>query len=256
MTDPRRGRARLRAALRPRLTRAQVLGAVLCGVLGFAVVVQVRSNQDAGLAGLRQSDLVRILDDVSERSARLQAEARDLENTRERVTNGSDGSRAALEEARARARTLGILAGTLPATGPGIDFTISDPSGQIHSDVLLDALEELRDAGAEAVEISSVGGAKVRVGASTHLVDPSDDKGGVVVDGTPLKAPYRFRVIGDPRTLAAALDIPGGVLDVLRQREAQGLVTQQTTLTITSLRATPASQYARPAPEATRGSGG
>ena len=46
----------------------------------------------------------------------------------------------------------------------------------------------------------------------------------MVVDGTELTSPYRFRVIGDPRTLAAALDIPGGVLDVLRQSDAQGVV--------------------------------
>jgi uncharacterized protein YlxW (UPF0749 family) len=71
------------------------------------------------------------------------------------------------------------------------------------------------------------------------------------VDGTELHTPYRFRVIGESRTLAAALDIPGGVLDVLRQRDAQGIVTQRTDITITSLRAAPQPEYARPAPEKT-----
>ena len=246
------GRARLRAALRPRATRGQLIAAVLCGVLGFAAAVQVRANQDSGLSGLRQTDLVRILDDVTERSARLQAEARDLERAREQVTDGTDGSRAALDEARARVRTLGILAGTLPATGPGIEFTITDPAGEVQADVLLDALQELRDAGAEAVELSGAGGSKVRVIASTHLVDV-DRKGGaggaVEVDGAVLEAPYQFRVIGESRTLAAALDIPGGVLDVLRQREAQGLVSQRSELTISSLRPTSTPEYARPAAE-------
>jgi uncharacterized protein YlxW (UPF0749 family) len=54
-------------------------------------------------------------------------------------------------------------------------------------------------------------------------------------------------VIGDSRTLAAALDIPGGVLDVLRQRDAQGVVTQRSSIEITSLRAAPSPRYARPA---------
>lgn len=244
----RSGRDRLRKALRPRATRGQLVAAVLCGLLGFAAAVQVRANQDSGLAGLRQTDLVRILDDVTERSARLQAEARDLEEAREQVTDGTDGSRAALEEARARVRTLGILAGTVPATGPGIEFTISDPTGEVQADVLLDALQELRDAGAEAVELATTDGPRVRVVASTHLVDV-DDGGAVEVDGTLLEAPYQFRVIGEARTLAAALDIPGGVLDVLRQREAHGVVTQRTEITISSLRPAPAPQYARPAPE-------
>jgi uncharacterized protein YlxW (UPF0749 family) len=241
------GRRRLRSALRSRPTRGQFVAAVLCGVLGFAVAVQVRANQDAALTGLRQSDLVRILDDVSERSARLQAEAQDLQDTRERVTGGSSGTRAALDDARQRSRILAILAGTVPARGPGIEFTVSDPDAKIGSDVLLDALQELRDAGGEAFEIGQVGGPAVRVVASTYLADP-DNGAGITVDGTLLRSPYRFRVIGEPRTLAAALDIPGGVLDVLRQRNAQGVVVQRTRLDIRSVRSAREPQYARPAP--------
>lgn len=250
MTPP--SRARLLKLLSPRLTRAQVVAAVLCGVLGFAGAVQVRANRDAGLNGLRQTDLIRILDDVSERSARLQAEARELEQSRERLASGTTGSRSALEEARARTLVLGILAGTQPAKGPGIVFTITDPDGKVRADVLLDALQELRDAGAEAVEISSPGGSAVRVVASTSFLDR--EGGGVEVDGTALKPPYRLTVIGEPGTLAAALDIPGGVMDVLGQNGARGAVDQSSELTITSLRAVPRPQYARPAPEATVGS--
>ncbi len=243
---PLRGRARLRSALKPRATRAQVVAAVLCAVLGFAAAVQVRANQDAGLTGLRQSDLVAILDDVSERAARLQTEARELQETRDRVSGGSSGTIAALEEARERARVLGILAGTLPARGPGIELTVTDNEGQVGADVLLDTLQELRDAGAEAIEVSTLSGPAVRVVASTSLVDV---EGGVAVDGTVLEAPYRFKVIGESRTLAAALDIPGGVLDVFRQRKAQAVVSQRASVLITSLRATPSPRYARPAAE-------
>ena len=252
MTGQRTAWTRLRSALRPHASRGTLVPALLCALLGFAVVVQVRSTQDTGLDGLRQTDLVRILDDVTERSNRLQTEARDLEDTRARVTNGSTGSRAALEEAQARAQVLGILAGTLPATGPGLELTISDPSGKVGPEVLLDTLQELRDAGAEAVEISSLDGPAVRVVASTSFEAPAaggggGDAGRVVVDGTELTSPYRFRVIGDSRTMAAALDIPGGVLDVLRQDDAQGVVTQRDRVTITSLRAAPSPRYARPA---------
>ena len=52
---------------------------------------------------------------------------------------------------------------------------------------------------------------------------------------------------GDPQTLASALDIPGGVLDALRQVGATGLVTQRTSLTISALLPTKTPQYARPA---------
>ncbi len=243
------GRARLLAALRAKPSRGQLVAAVLCGLLGFAVAVQVRANQDEGLSGLRQTDLVRILDDVTERAARLQAESRDLEDTKAKVSGGSSGSLAALEEARQRSQTLGILAGTLAAEGPGIELTISDPEGKVGADVLLDCLQELRDAGGEAFEIGSVDGDRVRVIASTYISDGED--GGIVVDGVELHSPYRIRVIGDSRTLAGALDIPGGVLDVLSQSKAQGTVTQRSAVAITSLRPTPTPQYARPAPQKT-----
>jgi uncharacterized protein YlxW (UPF0749 family) len=221
------------------------VAAVLCALLGFAVAVQVRANQDEGLSGLRQTDLVRILDDVTERAARLQAESRDLEDTKAKVSGGSSGSLAALEEARQRSQTLGILAGTLAAEGPGIELTISDPEGKVGADVLLDCLQELRD----AFEIGAVDGDRVRVIASTYISDGED--GGIVVDGVELHSPYRIRVIGDSRTLAGALDIPGGVLDVLSQSKAQGTVTQRPAVAITSLRPTPTPQYARPAPQKT-----
>ena len=251
---------RLASAFRPRVKRGHLLPALLCAVLGFAVVVQVRSTQETGLEGLRQTDLVRILDDVSQRAARLRQESRDLEDTRARISAGSGGSLAALQDAQDRARVLGVLAGTLPATGPGVEITISDPHGEVGSEVLLDALQELRDAGAEAVELSTIDGPAVRIVASTSFVDPGDldpedaDQPGVVVDGTVLTSPYRFLVIGDPRTLAAALDIPGGVLDVLRQKDAQGVVTQREDVDITSLRAAPSPRYARPAADGGDGS--
>jgi len=249
MTGQRTAWTRLRSAMRPHASRGTLVPALLCALLGFAVVVQVRSTQDAGLDGLRQTDLVRILDDVTERAARLQAESRDLEDTKAKVSGGSSGSLAALEEARHRSQTLGILAGTLAAEGPGIELTISDPEGKVGADVLLDCLQELRDAGGEAFEIGAVDGDRVRVIASTYISDGED--GGIVVDGVELHSPYRIRVIGDSRTLAGALDIPGGVLDVLSQSKAQGTVTQRPVVAITSLRPTPTPQYARPAPQKT-----
>ncbi|MDX6232290.1 MAG: hypothetical protein QOH68_1274 [Nocardioidaceae bacterium] len=246
------GRARLLAALRAKPSRGQLVAGVLCALLGFAVAVQVRANQDSGLSGLRQTDLVSILDDVTARASRLQAEARDLEDTKAKVSGGSSGSLAALEEARQRSQTLGILAGTLPAEGPGIELTITDPEGKVGADVLLDALQELRDAGGEAFEIGAVDGDRVRVIASTYISDGDDGgHGGIVVDGVALQSPYRIRVIGDSRTLAGALDIPGGVLDVLSQSKAQGTVTQRAVVAIHSLRPTPTPQYARPAPQKT-----
>lgn len=243
----------LRALLRPRLRRVEVGVALLLALLGFAVAVQVRATQDQGvLASARQEDLVAILNDLSNRSTRLRQEIASLTATQQRLTTGTGQDAAALADARRRAQVLGVLAGTLPARGPGVTLTISDPSGKVGAEVLLDALEELRDAGAEALQISgsatgaTPAGPTVRIVASTAFVD-SVALSGVTVDGTVVQAPYRFTVIGDPATLAAAMAIPGGVLDTVAQRGGQGRVVRSTDLLVSALRPLSTPRYARPA---------
>lgn len=227
----------------PRRRRvSQALIALLLAVLGFGLALQVRSTSaDSGLRTARQSDLVRILDDLSQRGRRLADEEQALQATREQLLSGADKAATALQDARERADTLGILAGTVPATGPGIRLTIQDPKRAVKSFELLDALQELRDAGAEAVQIGPV-----RAVASTYLTQEGDR---IFVDGVGLDPPYQILAIGDPPTLASALDIPGGVLEVLRRDGARGEVTQLDRVVIDALRPLSTPQYARPAPE-------
>jgi uncharacterized protein YlxW (UPF0749 family) len=242
--------------LLPRLRRVDVAVAVLLGLLGFAAAVQVRANQDEGLlASARQEDLVRILDDLSSRSDRLRQEVATLTATREKLTGGSDRDAAALAEARRRSQVLGILAGTVPARGPGVLVTVRDPQGKVGADVLLDALEEMRDAGAEAVQIEgsvdatgqpTVDSPSARVVAGTAFVDAAD-RGGVEVGGILLQPPYRFSVIGDPATIAAALAIPGGVVDNVEQRGGRATIGRSDSVLVGALRALDRPRYARPA---------
>ena len=256
MSDDRPA-GRLAFLLRPRLRRVDVAVALLLAGLGFAAVVQVRSTQtDGPLATARQEDLVQILDDLSNRNDRLRAEVSALETSRSELASGRDA--AALDEARRRAQLLGVLAGTVPATGPGLLLTTTDPQGLLTADVLLDTLEELRAAGAEAVQVegpvdlsvdasrASVG-ESVRVVASTAFVD--GEQGGVVVDGTQLYPPYRFVVVGDPETLASAVGIPGGVVDNVEQRGGTALVQQAEQVEVGALRPLDAPRYARPVPQ-------
>ncbi|MCO6003721.1 DUF881 domain-containing protein [Actinoallomurus purpureus] len=207
----------------------RVLIGVLCAVLGFAVTAEVRSNdRSTKFATARQDELVGILGDLSQRSERLRGDIRDLENTKAGLERDTQGE-TAVEDARRRAATYGMLAGTLPAAGPGIRFTVDDPRGRLRAEDLLDALEELRDAGAEVIQVDDV-----RVGVSTYFADAAS--GGVVADGRLLTRPYLFLVIGDPHTLATALGIPGGVLQTLRNDGAQASVAQEQRIIVRAIR--------------------
>jgi uncharacterized protein YlxW (UPF0749 family) len=246
--EPAPGPKGLTRFLRPRARRVDVLVAALLLLLGFGLAVQVRSTQSDGLlTSARQEDLVQILDELSNRSDRLRQEVTTLTETQSRLTSGSGADEAALAEAQRRTQLLGVIAGTVAATGPGVAVRITDPRTQVSASVLLDALEELRNAGAEAVQLEGTGNTgqvtAVRVVAQTALVD---DPKGVVVDGTTLTAPYRFVVVGDPATLAGAMAIPGGVEDAVRQVGGSAEVSRSARLRVGALRALKPPRYARP----------
>jgi uncharacterized protein YlxW (UPF0749 family) len=225
---------------RPRATRANLFAALLAIVLGFALATQVQQTQEQGLEQLREDELVRILDDVTQDASRLGNDARALEITRDRLASGADNSAEALRAAQERVDTLGILSGTAPAEGPGIVLTIDDPAGKVTSALLLDALQELRDAGAEAVQVGSV-----RAVASTYFTDTAE---GIEVSGVPVKSPYVITAIGGSATMASAMDIPGGVNESVRRLGAVSTVDQRDSVSITALHTLEEPQYARPVP--------
>ena len=128
--SPQRAWHRLLRAGAPRATRANVLAMVLAGALGFAIIVQVRQTSTEGLDNLREDELVRIFAGVDREGERLADEIRGLQSSLERLTSQSANEAEAQSAARQRLEALGILAGTVPATGPGIVLTISDPDAQ------------------------------------------------------------------------------------------------------------------------------
>ncbi len=235
-----RGLRGLGRAMRPRASRSQVMVGVLCALLGFALVVQVSQTQEDQLSSLRQSDLVRLLDDVTQRSGELEDQVSSLEATRDELQSGSGRERAALELAEQQAETLGILSGRLPAEGPGVEIEVVEGADPLKAFGLFNVLEELRNAGAEAMEVNGV-----RLVASSYFEDTSD---GVVVDGQVISSPYRWTAIGDPSTLETALEIPGGAMASLRADGARTTVTQQDRAEVTATVEPRAPRYATPVP--------
>ncbi|MFJ8649379.1 DUF881 domain-containing protein [Streptomyces sp. NPDC093546] len=233
------GRQRLVAGLwPPRVTRAQLIVAVLLFVLGLGLAIQVRStNDNSALRGARQEDLVRILDELDDRTQRLEAEKARLEDQRTELVNSSDQAEEARKQTLEKERQLGILAGTVAAQGPGITLTIDDGAGAVEPDMLLDAVQELRAAGAEAIQVNDA-----RIVADTYI---SGEAGDIEVDGRKISAPYRFKVIGKPQDLEPALNIPGGVVQTLEKEQATAAVTRSEKIVVDALRPAERPHYAR-----------
>jgi uncharacterized protein YlxW (UPF0749 family) len=176
-------------------------------VLGFTLTAAIAdSESESVLANARQSDLVSLLDDLAQREARLEAENSRLESARETLLGGDEYS--ALNEAKRRADALGVLAGSETIVGTGIEVSIS---GNLTASTLIDAIQELRDAGATAIQISDRGLA-VRLVANSWFADSTS---GITVSGTALQVPFTISVIGDPSVLVPAIEIPGGLVDTV-----------------------------------------
>jgi uncharacterized protein YlxW (UPF0749 family) len=238
--SPVTGRQRLVAGLwPPRFSRAQLIVAVLLFVLGLGLAIQVSSTSDSGgaLRGARKEDLVRILTELDNRTQRLEDEKRGLESQRSELETSSNQAAEALKQTQAKAQQLGVLAGTVAAQGPGITLTITDPKGGVQADSLLDTLQELRAAGAEAIQINDV-----RVVADTYFTEGTD---GVLIDGHKVSQPYEFKVIGNPQDLEPALNIPGGVVQTLEKEQATADVVRSQKIVVSALRPSKQPDYAR-----------
>jgi uncharacterized protein YlxW (UPF0749 family) len=228
----------LRSAFGLHVSRSQLVVGVLLATLGFAAAVQVRAtHSDSDYAGARRQDLVLLLSSVESAAQRTQTEIDNLERTRRALEHSSHRTQTAVLQAKRELQVLAVLAGTVPVVGPGVRITIDDPSGSIGAASLLNALEELRDAGAEAIEVSSV-----RVVAQTALVDTA---GGVRVGGTVVRPPYVIEAIGAAHTLAEAVVFPGGLQAEVKALGGSVAVQEEGSLRIDSLHRPQPAQYAR-----------
>lgn len=230
----------------PRRRRQVVFGALavlLCVLLGVAIATQVRQN-DSGdsLENARPADLLVLLDSLQQREAALNTEVADLQRTLAQLQASGTSDQAAIENARARLAALSILIGTVGATGPGVVLTIEDKAPGVPPETMLDVINELRAAGAEAMEIRS-GDTAVRVGVDTWV---AGSPGALKVDDATLRPPYSVLAIGDPPTLAAAMNIPGGAMDSIERVGGTMAIAQSDRVDVTALRQPKPRQYAQP----------
>lgn len=197
--DPGRGN---RAQFRHWLT----IGGVT-GLLGFMLVAAFLVRPQVGkLQNASESDLVVLLDSLSQRLARLQAEEIDPNAARNDILSGS--GKEALARTREQLFAMQVFDGTVPVKGPGVTVIISRGSKELGYDAVLSLVQELRDAGAEAISINGI-----RIGGRTAIGQSFDNR--LLIDKRVVNLPLKVLAIGSPQTLQVALQIPGGVSDTV-----------------------------------------
>jgi uncharacterized protein YlxW (UPF0749 family) len=239
-TDPASGLSRLWAAATSRPRRGQLIAAALLAVLGYAATVQIQlTHASTDFAGQRRQDLVELLDSLSGASDRAQQQISELESTRDELQSSSSGRAAAIADAQRRLEDLRILAGTIGAVGPGVQVTIADPQHSVTAASLLNGIEELRDAGAEAIQVNHT----VRLVQSSWF---SGLPGAITIDGHAVQPPYVIQAIGSAHTLSDAVGFPGGLTEQISALGGSVDVQQEDSVVIDALHPVEPPQYSHP----------
>ena len=223
---------------------ANVLTVLAVALAAYLAIGQFSSSKPFSqrLENESEGDLARILASLTTSTDQLNEEVNQLKLQLLSLKVSSQRDDAAAQADHDRIRNLEVLAGTVPVTGPGILLTVTDPGLAVGYDLFIDLVQELRDAGAEAVALNGK-----RVGALTSFTPTGADGRGVSVDGVVLTSPYTVGAIGQPATLDGGLAIPGGSLDTLRaQPDVRVEVVRATRVDLPALDHPPTFKVARP----------
>lgn len=209
-----------------------ILG-TMCFILTLLISVQYRTVKNANkVAGIDfnselKTEVLVWKERYEEVYEVLQKAEDDLEIKREEATNNSNTSSSIQKQLK----TLNSLIGTIDVKGNGIVITVADNSNVttenvgvfdnisnylIHDKDLLMLVNELKNAGAEAISINDE-----RIINTTSI---TCDGNVILINGNKISSPFEIKAIGSQEALLGAIQRPGGYLE--QQLERYGLVTK------------------------------
>jgi uncharacterized protein YlxW (UPF0749 family) len=171
-------------------------------LLGFLVVAQLRGQvADASLSQQSAQDLTLLIANLNTHNEQLRGDIATLQQQLATVTDSHSRGDSASGQLRAELDEIQGWAGLRAVQGPGITIQVA---GSIGGEGVEDLLNELRNAGAEAISIEGV-----RVVPGIVVAGAA---GGLSVENTPLSATFEIRAIGSPQILTGSLTRAGGII--------------------------------------------
>lgn len=199
---------------------------IICVVLASAITLQVRTMKREGSAvsiSFANSELKDSLLEWKEKSERAQLELEDstkkLEEIRKTSTQNGENSSDKQDELK----RYNMLLGLTDVAGNGITMTVSDSSGEsglvdmssliVHDTDLRSLVNELANAGAEAIEINGE-----RIVNSTCITCAGNV---IQINGNKVGSPFVIKAIGNQETLYGAITRAGGYAYMLKSRSIE-----------------------------------
>ncbi len=200
---------------------ANVSMGIVCLLLAFFVTMQIKSvneiNKQGGTDKVRAERLATELKNEQDKNAELYKQLIQAKQDIEAFRQEASADDTYYETILAQLSRAELLAGLVPVQGAGVQVTLTDSATTgnmgdanayiIHDLDILQVINELRDAGAEAISLNGeriVSTSEIRCAGST-----------VSVNNNRYSVPYVITAIGDPVNLENALLMRNGVVDNL-----------------------------------------
>lgn len=196
-----------------------VLG-IMCFALTLGIVVQIRTVKSTNTTVSQNYEENSLRAEVLKYKEKYENKYKELENAEdnlEKVREKATQNNGELEEAESKIKEANKINGTTEVTGPGVIVTLNDgksiattlnPTDLIVHDLdVLSVINELKNAGAEAISINDQRMVTTSaIACSGNIID---------INGEKVGAPFTIKAIGLPEYLANLLR-PGGYLQTLK----------------------------------------
>lgn len=182
--------------------RAQLTMTAVAIVLGVLVVLQIRAQSAGSELGNRSAqELTVLVANLNTRNDQLRGEVATLEAELAELQDAQSRGQTSLGQLQVDLTRVRAWAGLVPVGGPGVRITVR---GSLAAQAVGDLLNELRNAGAEAIAIENV-----RVVPGTVVTGVP---GSLSVENAALPNPFDIDAIGNSETLVGSLTRAGGIV--------------------------------------------
>lgn len=182
--------------------RNQLTLAAVATLLGVLIVVQLRAQGGgSGLDNLSAAELTVLVANLNTRNDQLRTELASTQAELDGLVSAQQRGQTSVGQLQSDLTRVEAWAGLLPVSGPGVQVTVS---GSIDGSAVEDLLDELRNAGAEAIAVNAV-----RVVPGSVVAGAP---GSISIEDTALPGTFVVAAIGDSETLTGSLTRAGGII--------------------------------------------
>jgi len=210
-----------------------ISAAIVALFLGLLAVTQVRA-QDVYSRSLEletPASLTTLIANLAENNNTLRAEIFDLRLRTESARDDAASGKGTLAEAQRQIEQLDVFAARTAVSGQGISVRVD---GAFDDKALNDLINELRNAGAEAIAVNGV-----RVGPRSWFGITADRS--LTVDANAIRGPWTVSAVGAPEVMYVAMTRTGGIIGQfeLIYRNTRFSVAKESALSLPSLQNPP-----------------